>query len=164
MVVGVNKERSAVSEFEALIHRSLNWSDIDVFYMSAITDEVPSKQNVIKAVNQLGIDSVLVTSLVATQKESVTTEKRSETIFEQPVPEDLSNALVINYKHTALELTTDTKATVLLSSDLFTTKQSIDNRIWGMQFVVKDKQSQTVILEEAVDTIVAKMKTDGLIQ
>ena len=131
---------------------------------SALPNRVVTKENIINIVLENDIDSVIVARLIATKKESVTTEKKSELIFEQPSPEKLSEAVVINYQHVASERVTDTTATVLLSADLYSTDRESDNRVWGIQFLVEDKKSQSEILDNAVDLISKKLAADGLIK
>jgi hypothetical protein len=165
LIIGVNDNQNAAENFEFRLTMALKAAKVEAFSLRDVTDgKIPTKALAIETINRLNIDGVIVTRLIATQKNTKTTEQRSETVFEQPSPESLSNALVLNYKHTALETVVDTKATVLMSSDMYTTESENDNRTWGIQFILKDKETRASVLQDAVELIVDKMKRDGIVQ
>jgi hypothetical protein len=165
LVVGINDNQDAAAAFESKLVEQLQSEEVVALAANtALKNNEVSEANIIDVVLKQQIDSVIVTRLVATQKESVTTQKKTELIFEQPRPESLTEAFVINYKHVALESYTDTTATVLLSSDLYSTSKRDENREWGIQFVVAEKNSREEILDNAVQIIAKKLSADGLIK
>ena len=165
LVIGVNDDTDAALDFESRLVDELAAKNVSAMAAhKELASRQLSRESIIDIVLNKNIDGVIVARLVATKKESVTTEKRYEFKFEEPSPEKLTEAIVTRYQQVSSETSTDTVATVFLTADLYSTDKEDNNRLWGIKFIIEDKRSRAEILDEAVKLIDTKLSADGFVK
>lgn len=163
LVIGVAGSYESRTQFERMMASRLNATGTraTAYFGVVGRNKEITRSDVTDAVRARGFDAVVLTRVVS-QQSSVSEKDGASTA--KATRRDASSAVdLFRYDYEVLNnpSSINIKSTVVLSTEVFSAAD--EKRVYEMQTTITDKVNITVLIDEAVNSIVAHLQKDGMV-
>lgn len=162
LVIGVAGSYESRARFERLLSAKLSDTGITaVAYYSVIgRNQEITKSDVVNAVRSRGFDSVLLTRILS--QESLVVEKRGASTA-KATRKDNGPVDLFRYDYEVLNnpSTINVESTVVLLTEFYSAAD--EKRIYAIETTMTDKENVSLLIDETVNAIVAKLQKDQMV-
>lgn len=163
LVIGVAGSYETRTQFERMMTSTLNaaGTKATAYFGVVGRNKEITRNDVTDAVRARGFDAVVLTRVVS-QQSSVSEKGGASTA--KATRRDAHSAIdLFRYDYEVLNdpSTINIKSTVVLSTEVFSAADEI--RVYEMQTTISDKVNINVLIDEAVNSIVAHLQKDGMV-
>lgn len=163
LVIGVAGSYESRTQFERLMTSRLNatGTTATAYFGVVGRNKEITRNDVTDAVRARGFDAVVLTRVLS-QQTSVSEKDGASTA--KSTRRDANSAIdLFRYDYEVLNnpKSINIKSTVLLATEVFSAED--EKRVYEMQTTISDKVNITVLIDEAVNSIVAHLHKDGIV-
>jgi hypothetical protein len=163
LIIGVAGSYDSRATFERHMASTLSDSGIKgtAYYSVIGRNKEITRSDVSDAVRARGFDSVILTRIVS--QESNVSEKRgaSTATASRRDSEPVIDLFRYDYEVLNNPSTINVASTVVLSTEVFSAVD--EKRVFAMQTTISDEENVRLLLEEAVEKIVAHLRKEGVV-